>query len=173
MEPEILARLIDRHAAALVLYARQWCAAADDVVQEALVKLAAQSPDPDNVPAWLFRTVRNGAISAARPRAGAAVMKLGRPVLPTGFRPMPRALVDASEAAQALGNLALEEREVIVAHLWGGLTFEQVAELAGCSASTAHRRYQAGLARLRQLLGEPCPNTNLKATIDSKPPSSS
>src|SRR5436190_7938629 len=66
MDPEVLARLIDRHAAALVLYARQWCAAAEDVVQEALVKLAGQRPPPRNVAGWLYRVVRNGAISAAR-----------------------------------------------------------------------------------------------------------
>ena len=125
------------------------------------------------MPAWLFRTVRNGAISAARAESRRRRHEAGAARVRNWFQTDASALVDASEAAQALGNLALEEREVIVAHLWGGLTFEQVAELAGCSASTAHRRYQAGLARLRQLLGEPCPNTNLKATIDSKPPSSS
>ncbi len=47
---------------------------------------------------------------------------------------------------------------MIVAHLWGGLTFEQIAELAGCSPSTAHRRYVAGLANLRERLHVPCPN---------------
>ena len=39
----------------------------------------------------------------------------------------------------------MEQREVIVAQLWGGLTFEQVGELMGSSSSTAHRLYQAGL----------------------------
>src|SRR6267378_4197513 len=66
MGPEQLSRLVDEHAAALVLYARSWCAAPEDVVQEAFVKLAAQRPLPDNLVAWLYRVVRNGAISAAR-----------------------------------------------------------------------------------------------------------
>src|SRR5262245_6877163 len=66
MGPERLARLVDEHAAALVLYARQWCAAPEDVVQEAFVKLAAQRRPPDNVAGWLYRVVRNGALSAAR-----------------------------------------------------------------------------------------------------------
>jgi RNA polymerase sigma-70 factor (ECF subfamily) len=48
--------------------------------------------------------------------------------------------------------LPLELREVIVARLWGGLTFEAVAALAGTSVPTAHRRYQAGLAQLRERL---------------------
>jgi Sigma-70, region 4 len=58
--------------------------------------------------------------------------------------------------ADSLGQL--EEREVIVAHIWGGLTFEQIGEIAGCSASTAHRQYTAGLTTIRERLGvtEPC-----------------
>src|SRR5262249_19097223 len=64
--PDQLGRLIDAHAAALALYARQWCAAPEDVVQEAFFKLATQKPEPDNPTAWLYRVVRNGAISASR-----------------------------------------------------------------------------------------------------------
>src|SRR5207237_10842640 len=64
--PEVLSRLLDEHAAALVLYARQWCAMPEDVVQEAFVKLAAQKVMPANPAAWLYAVVRNGAISASR-----------------------------------------------------------------------------------------------------------
>ena len=46
MGPEGLVRLVDAHAAALVLYARQWCAVPEDIVQEAFLKLveAAETP---------------------------------------------------------------------------------------------------------------------------------
>ena len=64
MDSERLGMLIERLAAPLELYARQWCDEAEDVVQEAFVKLAAQSAPPHNPAAWLFRTVRNGAINA-------------------------------------------------------------------------------------------------------------
>ena len=66
--------------------------------------------------------------------------------------------LDAALASEALAKLPLEQREVIVAHLWGGLTFEQIAELTGGSAATAWRRYGAGLAELRTLMGIPCKN---------------
>jgi RNA polymerase sigma-70 factor (ECF subfamily) len=55
-------------------------------------------------------------------------------------------------ATVALQGLPAEQREVIVAHLWGGLTFEQIAGLVGASSSTAHRWYLAGLAALRDRL---------------------
>src|SRR5438309_2325962 len=66
MGPELLGRLLDQHASALVLYARQWCTAPEDVVQEAFLKLVAQPKPPASPVAWLYRVVRNGALSAAR-----------------------------------------------------------------------------------------------------------
>src|SRR5208282_5274833 len=65
MDSEWLGGLVDRYAAALELYARQWCDAPEDVVQEAFLKLVAQRPLPDQPGAWLFRVVRNGAVNAA------------------------------------------------------------------------------------------------------------
>ena len=58
--------------------------------------------------------------------------------------------LDAQEAVRCLGGLSLELREVIVARIWGGLTFDEIARLVGCSLPTAHRRYQAGLTELRE-----------------------
>ena len=46
----------------------------------------------------------------------------------------------------------VDVREVIGARLWGGLTFDEVARLVGCSLATAHRRFQAGLTELRMRL---------------------
>src|SRR5271154_3249424 len=66
MSPSDLARLIDAHAAPLVLYARQWCDASEDVVQEAFLKLVRQGRPPEDVLAWLYRVVRNGALDAAK-----------------------------------------------------------------------------------------------------------
>jgi RNA polymerase sigma-70 factor (ECF subfamily) len=161
MDPELLRRLLDQHSAALELYARQWCDMPEDAVQEAFLKLARQRALPSNLAAWLFRVVRNAAISAGRAarrrrrhEAGAAG------AASTWFEPAAAAdqagLLDPELATTALCGLPLEQREVIVAHLWGGLTFEQVAELAGCSSSTAHRLYAAGLSTLRERLGVSC-----------------
>src|SRR5436190_9094296 len=64
--PEILGRLFDEHAPALVLYARQWSDRPEDIVQDAFVALARQARPPDRVVPWLYRVVRNGSIAAAR-----------------------------------------------------------------------------------------------------------
>ena len=158
MKPDVLGRLLDEHAAALVLYARQWCASPEDVVQEAFVKLAAQRPEPDNCLAWLYRVVRNGALTAARSdRRRRFHESYAATHAPTWFVPAEGTSLDAATATGALEDLPIEQREPLVAHLWGGLTFEQIGELIGVSSSTAHRRYLTALATLRERLRVTCP----------------
>ena len=163
MLPHEFVRLVDARGPALILYARQWCHAPEDVVQDAFLKLVALRPPPRDVIAWLYRVVRNKAIDA-----GKADLRRKRRESATAQRvawfiePAVEGL-DAAAAVAALRRLAVEEREVIVARLWGGLSFEQIAEAAGCSASTAFRRFSAGIDVLRKELGVPCPNPSPNA----------
>ncbi len=157
--PELLTQLLDEHGAVLVLYAQQWCNAPQDVVQDALLRLMRQRPVPENVVGWLYRVVRNGAISASRSaerrvRHESAAAHQGEPWLTTADGEQ----IDAVDATAALRSLPIEQRETIVARLWGGLSYEQVAELTDTSTSTAHRRYVAGLTALRERLGVRCQN---------------
>ena len=64
--------------------------------------------------------------------------------------------LDAGAAAEALKQLPIEQRETIVARLWGGLSYEQIAELTDSSTNSAHRWYQAGLSALRERSGVRC-----------------
>ncbi len=154
MDAATFARLIDRYAPALVLYARQWCAAPEDVVQEAFLAVVARGGAPEPAGPWLFRVVRNRAISAARSERrrrrrehDAAARKA------PWFYGDPGGELDTAALRDALAELPDEQREAIVAHLWGGLTFEEVGELMGCSTSMAYRRYVAGVGALRARLG--------------------
>jgi RNA polymerase sigma factor (sigma-70 family) len=158
MDPELLGHLLDRHSAALELYARQWCETPEDVVQEAFLKLAGQGALPSHPAAWLFRVVRNGAIAAGRSAMRRRRHEARAAIEATPwFEPVGEgAILDPETAAAELRALPIEQREVIVAHLWGGLTFEQIADVAGCSSSTAYRSYSAGLATLRRRLEESC-----------------
>ena len=157
MSPRQLAELIDRHGPALVLFARQWSSAPEDVVQESLLKLFLQRVPPSDPAAWLFRVVRNAAIddakkAARRKRREATAMPAAwfvEPIIDW---------LDAEQAVSALEQLSSELREVVIARLWGGLTFEQVAEAMGCSASSAHRRFDVGIEQLRKSLGVSCKN---------------
>jgi RNA polymerase sigma-70 factor (ECF subfamily) len=160
--PEILARLFEEHAPALVLYARQWSEVPEDIVQDAFLTLAGQGAVPDNTAAWLFRVVRNRAISAARKSWRARLRE--RKV--HGNEAERNDLwfnstddqIDAQHATRLLQDLDAETREVIIARVWGGLTFDEIAKLQGSSLTTTHRRYQSGLARLHARLESPWTN---------------
>ncbi len=158
MDPTTFGQLVDEHAAGLALYARQWCAVPEDVVQEAFLRLVRQNKAPDTPVPWLYRVVRNLAISALRAaerRKKHEHIAAQRHV--DWFLPKEFSALDGQSAAQALRGLPQEEREAITLHLWGGLTFVEVAEVLGSVSSTVHRWYTAGLNRLRERLGVTCP----------------
>lgn len=151
--PEQLGRLLDEHGAALVLYARQWCSMPDDVVQEALLQLVRQPKPPEKLLPWLYRVVRNGAISASRSaRRRRHYEAAAAHDAAVWFEPAEGDRLDAELAARSLALLPLEQREVIVARLWGGLSFQEIGDLIGTSSSSAHRWYEAGLTALRERL---------------------
>ena len=149
--PDLLAEAFDAHADALGLYARQWCESPEDVVQEAFLQLARQRIAPDRVVPWLYRVVRNGAIAAGRRDSRRRRREARASGGEAWFAPTVEG-IDAEEAAQVLAELDPETRGVIVARIWGGLTFEEIAQAEGCSVTTAHRRYRAGLGRLQERL---------------------
>ncbi len=152
--PDLLANCYREHGPGLLLYARQFGVdRACDLVQEAFMRLAGQSRLPEPVLPWLFRVVRNLAISAAR-RQARERRREARAARPELWFAATDRMLEASEATAALGRLPLEEREVVVARIWGGLGLDEVARLVGCSVATAHRRYHAGIGSLRVILEE-------------------
>jgi RNA polymerase sigma factor (sigma-70 family) len=157
ISPQLLSRLLRQHGPALVLYARQWCRVPEDVVQEAFVRLVEQERMPDNPVGWLYRVVRNGALNAARAsdrRNRHESEAAGR--FKPWFEQSDDQLLDGRDATEALQQLPDTLREIVIARLWGGLSFDDIAELSGVSAATTFRRYRAGLEALRERLGIPC-----------------
>ena len=68
----------------------QWTEAADDCVQEALIELARQPRVPENVVAWLYRVVRNRAVSQLeydQKKAALEVIPSRSPAIPTTSAP--------------------------------------------------------------------------------------
>src|ERR1700704_5000257 len=114
--PELLARLLDQHAAGLELYARQWCDSPEDIVQDALLELVRQPKLPDNVLAWLYRVVRNAAISHhRRTRRRKERETIAAQKLSVWFSEA-TCVSDSQAAAEALLALPIDQREVIIAH---------------------------------------------------------
>lgn len=163
MDPGEFASLLDTHGPALTLFARGWCAAPEDVVQDAFVKLFALARPPHDPVAWLYRVVRNGAIDAGKTARRRRLREAATARPERWFVEPAVEGLDADAAVAALRELPPEAREAIVARLWGGLSFEQIGAAAGCSASTSFRRFSDGIAALRRLLRVPCPTDSPNA----------
>jgi RNA polymerase sigma factor (sigma-70 family) len=161
MDAGALGELIAARGPGLVLYARQWTAAPEDAVQDAFLKLARQRTPPERVAAWLYRVVRNEAIDRAR-----AEQRRQRHEARAGSRTARWFHVDdeldVDAVSAALARLPDEEREIIVMHLWGGLTFAEIATIVDAPTSSVHRWYAAGINRLRERLDVPCPKTEMR-----------
>lgn len=160
IEPTELSRWFDAFGPALVLYARQWLPAevAEDVVQDVFVRLMAQRAAPANVKAWLFRSVRNAAISQIRSRhRSERHAQQASEARPRWFEGRPDDPIDAKTAQDALRSLPHEQREVIVLRIWCEMTLEEIAGIVEQPVSTLFSRYKAGLAAIRKRLEAPCP----------------
>jgi len=152
-----LAELIDSQAAALGLWAGSRCGAAEDVVQEAFCRLAAQDPPPANPVGWLYRVCRNLAekqrLTDDRRRRREQVQAQRRSLAAEAADPL-----ELAETLAALERLDADLREVLVARIWGQLSLAEIGQLCGISTATAHRRYESALQTLRSLLAAPCEN---------------
>ena len=163
------ARGVAARAAGLTLYGRQWtsdAAAAEDAVQSVLVSLLSLPDAPADPVAWAYRAVRNAAVDGSR--SAGRRRRRERAVAPgEWFEPSPDDALDALAAEAALRQLPAELREAVVLRIWGGLGFAAIAEVAGCSVSTAHARHAAGLKRLREILEPTCRTTPTISNRDS------
>jgi RNA polymerase sigma-70 factor (ECF subfamily) len=154
-----LARLFDACGTRLVLYARQWLPreSAEDVAQEAFIQLMNQRESPENPRAWLYTTVRNGAISGLRGkirrRRREEEVARRREEL---FAENAASPLAAEEAAGALGALPEEQREVLTLRIWGGLTFGEISAVTRSPVSSVHFKYQAALTAMKSRLEKPC-----------------
>jgi RNA polymerase sigma factor (sigma-70 family) len=150
VDATLIAEMLDRHGAALVLYARQWTNHADDCVQEALVELARQPVCPDNPAAWLYRVVRNRALNAVRAEDRRNSYEMRAAEQRASRKPNEADPAEASELNDSLAALDVVAREIVVLRVWGGLAWQEIAELVGGSKSSAQRIYVQALEQLRQ-----------------------
>lgn len=130
-------------------------ALAEDLVQEAFVRLAGRPLAAGELDGYLWRTVRNLALDALRrARTGDRVVEAAARALLRRLDPAPPGGgPDVEAIGKALFALPVEQREVVVLRVWEGLAFPEVAARTGAPLGTVHSRYRYALERLRELLG--------------------
>src|SRR5262249_3190902 len=98
-----------------------------------------------DVRTYLFAALRNTIINDAKRRGRDVPLE---PTAESWFE-SPNDYVEEIRIRRALTELPADQREVIVLHVWGGLTFSQAAEVLGINANTAAARYRYALVKLR------------------------
>ncbi|MHC4120184.1 MAG: RNA polymerase sigma factor [Planctomycetota bacterium] len=149
-----LAKWYEAHGTELMLYARQWSPdqQAEDIVQDAFIKLLKQRKCPDNVRAWLFRVVRNSSISIARrlQRREAGKKFLRRESL--WFESRADDLIDARLAQQVMQTLPAHLREIVLLRIWGQMSLREIAQIVNKSVPWIHNNYKMALEMIRKKL---------------------
>ena len=149
-EIEVLYR---QHGAALLLFAAAISGdrgRAQDALHQVFLRLIengslSQAADKK---AYLFACVRNAVLNDSKhERRNAALEDQSM-----WFCPPDRDYAAEQNLRRALTGLPEDQREVLVLHIWGELTFAQIAGLLDISANTVASRYRYALARLRGLM---------------------
>jgi RNA polymerase sigma-70 factor (ECF subfamily) len=146
--------------ARLLLFARQLAPAlneAEDIVQEAFVRYwRSREAQPGLPSTLLFRFVKQIAVDHWRRNQRRQFWEAkaqAEPGEPVACFVCPCEASEQSAAIEsALQTLPASQRETLVLKIWGGLTFEQIAEVLNIPANTAASRYRYALDNLKRTL---------------------
>jgi RNA polymerase sigma-70 factor (ECF subfamily) len=145
-------RLYEQHGRVLLAYACSFVhsvAEGEDVVHQVFTRLLRGDLVITGRPlAYLCRAIRNTALNQRRTwHRETALDDEAR------WLQAPAGLEESAMAIERSMNLLpVEQREVVVLHIWGGLTFAEIADTLSISANTAASRYRYALGKLREAL---------------------
>ena len=142
--------LYERHGPALLAYASSLLhdrSASEDVLHQVFMKLLQKDVAINGQPLYyLYRAVRNTALNYRR-------LHVRECELPTNghWLQSPPGMEEMGLTLQsALAELPDEQRDIMILHVWGQLTFEEAAAALDISPSTAASRYRYALAKLKE-----------------------
>jgi RNA polymerase sigma-70 factor (ECF subfamily) len=101
-----------------------------------------------NPKAYLFASVRNAALNDAKARRREIAIESES----VWFEPPDRDYVGELNVRRLIRALPGDQREVMVLHLWGELTFAEIATVLDISSNTAASRYRYALTKLRDAI---------------------
>ncbi len=151
---------LEEHGSLLYNYARQLHAAeAEDIMQQALIqtakavrdgRLPARNDDTLRYACTVIRHEAYGSTRRNKQRSNALQEWAAQaPLLTT---PDQAAEERCAAAEAALHKLDTAYAEVVILHLWGGLTFREIADITGETGDAVSSRYRYALILLRKKL---------------------
>jgi len=121
---------------------------AEELAQEAFVRVAGRVADLDNPAGYLHTTLVNLCRDHGRRTATVRRTPLDPPMA-SPEPPLPR---DVDEIWQAVQGLSDRRREAVVLRYWADLPLNDVASLLGVRPGTARSLVHRGLADLKEVL---------------------
>jgi RNA polymerase sigma factor (sigma-70 family) len=119
---------------------------AEEIVQEAFVRLFERFDSVDNPPAFLRTvTVRLASTWRSRHHMEGERLRLVPPALST-------AMAEPDETWEAIGRLRPERATVLLLRFYEDLTHDEIARILGCPTATVRSRVRRGLVDLRKEL---------------------
>ncbi len=145
-------RLYREHSAALVLFARLILgeqARAQDVVHQVFLRLLEDGRlhEAHDAKAYVFTCVRNAALNEIKVKQRSVGLDEE-----AWFEPPEADHVAEMSLRRGLAGLPDDQLQVTVMHVWGELTFAQIADILRISSNTAASRYRYAVARLRETI---------------------
>ena len=142
-----------RYGSSLLLFATALTgdrSRAQDAVHQVFLKLleSRSLSNALDAKAYLFTCVRNAVLNDRKVRQRDVTLD---PEC-AWFEPPHRDFAAELNLRRALWELPEDQREVTILHIWGELTFAQIAEVLNISANTTASRYRYALAKLREAL---------------------
>jgi RNA polymerase sigma-70 factor, ECF subfamily len=145
--------LYRQYGAALLLFASAMTRERDraqDVVHQVFLKFMEKGKlnRAEDKKAYLYACVRNAVLNERK------LQDRHKPLQTDSawFSPPDRDVTGEQNLRRALVALPEEQREVVILHLWGELTFLQIGDLLSVSSNTAASRYRYALEKLRDLM---------------------
>ena len=122
---------------------------AEDVVQDAFLKIASTTTPISNPKAYLFRIVANGCVDSLRQKS--LLQPLQERIPATSYSEEMEAQEEFKRIERLLSRLPEQQSEVIRLHIHAGLKFTEIAEMLDEPASTIKSRFSSGIEKLKQL----------------------
>jgi RNA polymerase sigma factor (sigma-70 family) len=150
---------LDRFEGDLLRYAQRIlgdAGRAEEVVQDTFLQLCKKPPEALNgeLAPWLYRVCRNRSFDVKRKEQRMTTTVDGQLSLETTSDAAPDVRVEQSETsdtiARLMGDLPDNQREVIRLKFQSGLTYRQIAEVTGLSASNVGFLIHTGITTLRK-----------------------
>jgi len=158
-KPGWIRSALDRFERDLLRYAQRIlgdAGRAEDVVQDTFLQLCKEQPESLNgkLAPWLYTVCRNRSLDVKRKEQRMTTIVDGQVAFEPSTDATPDVRVEQSDTSNVIARLMVElpgnQQEVIRLKFQGGLTYRQIAEVTGLSASNVGFLIHTGISTLRK-----------------------